>query len=67
MHSGPEISDVSDTFGEDAGKRGGLNSWATDDAFAPFLTEVVHDFSWAQKRNERRRQRKADKRKREAA
>lgn len=67
LHSGPEISDVSDTFGEDAGKRDGLNSWASDDAFAPFLTEVVHDFSWAQKRNERRRQREAANRKREAA
>lgn len=67
LHSGPEISDVSDTFGEDAGKRDGINNWAADDAFALFLTEVVHDFSWAQKRNERRRQREAAKRKRQAA
>lgn len=67
LHSGPQISDVSDTFGEDAGKRDGLNNWAADDAFAPFLTDVIHDFSWAQKRNERRRQRDAAKRKREAA
>lgn len=67
LHSGPEIGHVSDTFGEDAGKREGLNNWAADDAFAPFLTDVIHDFSWAQKRNERRRQREAAKRKREAA
>lgn len=67
LHSGPEISDVSDTVEEDVGRRDGLNSWAADDAFAPFLTDVIHDFSWAQKRNERRRQREAAKRKREAA
>lgn len=66
LHSGPEISDVSDTLEEDAGKREGLNTWAADDAFAPFLADTVHDFSWARKRNERRRQQEA-KRKREAA
>lgn len=67
LHSGPEISDVSDTVEEDAGKREGLNNWAADDAFTPFLTDGVHDFTWAQKRNERRRQREAARRKREKA
>ncbi|MEO3387337.1 hypothetical protein [Mesorhizobium sp. CAU 1741] len=67
LHSGPEISHVSDTVDEDAGKRDGLNNWASDDAFAPFLADVIHDFSWAQKRNERRRQREAAKRKKQAA
>lgn len=66
LHSGPEIGDVLDTFGEDAGKRDGLNNWATDDAFAPFLENVIHDFSWAAKRNERRRQREAARRKKAA-
>ena len=32
---------------------------AADDAFALFLTDVIHDFSWAQKRNECRRHRQA--------
>jgi hypothetical protein len=63
LHSGPEISDVSDTVDDDAGKREGLNSWAADDAFQPFLDSIAHDFSWAAKRNERRRQREAQKRK----
>lgn len=67
LRCGPEISDVSDTVEEDAGKRDGLNNWAADDAFSPFLADVVHDFSWAQKRNERRRQREAARRKKEAA
>lgn len=67
LHSGPEISDVSDTVEEDAGKRNGLNNWAADDAFSPFLADVIHDFSWAAKRNERRRQRAALKRQKEAA
>jgi hypothetical protein len=66
LQSGPEISDVCDTFGEDAGKREGLNNWAAEDAFAPFLENVIHDFSWAAKRNERRRQREAAKRKKAA-
>lgn len=57
LHNDAEIGHVSDTFGDDAGRRDGLNSWAADDAFSPFLTDAIHDFSWAAKRNERRRQR----------
>jgi hypothetical protein len=67
LHSGPEISDVLDTVEEDVGRREGLNNWAADDAFTPFLVDVKHDFSWAAKRNERRRQREAARRKNEAA
>jgi hypothetical protein len=63
LASGHEISDVLDTVEEDAGRRDGLNSWATDDAFTSFLVDQKHDFSWAGKRNQQRRQREAQKRK----
>lgn len=67
LHSGPEFGDVLDTVEEDVGRREGLNNWAADDAFSPFLADGKHDFSWSAKRNERRRQREAAKRKKEAA
>lgn len=67
LHSGPEIGDVLDTVEEDAGKRNGLNNWAAEDAFTSFLADQKHDFSWADKRNQLRRQREAAKRKKEAA
>lgn len=64
LSCGHEISDVSDTIAEDAGKRDNLNSWLADDAFAPFMSsEPQAAFSWAKKRNERRRQRDAHRRK----
>lgn len=66
LHSGPEIGDVSDTVEDDVGRREGLNSWMADGALASVVSEAA-DFSWAQKRWERRRQREAAKRKREAA
>ncbi|TIM09154.1 hypothetical protein [Mesorhizobium sp.] len=64
--SGAKIDDVSGTVEEDAGKREGLNSWAADDAFEPFVAVYTKSFgkevaapkgafSWAAKRNERRR------------
>jgi hypothetical protein len=59
----PEMGDVSDTIAEDVGKRERLNSWASDDAFQPFLESAVHDFNWADKRNARRRQQEAKRRK----
>jgi hypothetical protein len=63
---GHEISDVTDTIAEDAGKRDGLNNWLADDAFTSFISnEPASAFSWAAKRNERRRQQ--EKRRREAA
>jgi hypothetical protein len=67
LHSGPEIGDVLDTVEEDAGKRNGLNNWAAEDAFTSFLADQKHDFSWAEKRNQLRRQRQAERRKNEAA
>jgi hypothetical protein len=58
----PEISDISATLAEDVGQRDGLNSWLADDAFAPFMVGIKDDFSWAAKRNERRRQQAARQR-----
>lgn len=70
---GPEISDVSGTLADDAnGRETGLGSWASDEAFQPLTfaringtrqIEVEGDFSWARKRNERRRQQEAKRRK----
>lgn len=78
----PEFDHVSDTVAVDAsGEETGLNSWWSDDAFQPIVIqrEVINDriavqsipvspqeFSWAAKRNERRRQREAAKRKEQA-
>ena len=63
-----EIRDVSDTLTGDAGGREtGLNSWAADDAFGPVIPGFA-ECGWAARRNARRRQREARKRKaREAA
>lgn len=63
LQSGPEFGHLSITLDEDAGRREGLDNWAADDAFSPFIVGVKEDFSWAEKRNERRRKRDAAKRK----
>ncbi|RWO58763.1 hypothetical protein [Mesorhizobium sp.] len=57
-----EIRDVSATITEDAGERDSLNSWIADGAFAKILSSEHDDFSWAAKRNERRRQQEARRR-----
>lgn len=66
LHVGAEISDVSATFAEDVGKRDGLDSWLSPDAFTTDFSLTHADFSWAAKRNERRRQREAAARKEQA-
>ncbi|WP_144378511.1 hypothetical protein [Mesorhizobium amorphae] len=79
----PEFDDISDTLtGVASGCETGLNSWASDDAFQPFIKcrEVINDhiaiqtvdapqseFDWARRRNEVRRQREAKKRQKQAA
>lgn len=75
----PEISDVSATVTEPAsGHETGLNSWADDDAFQPIVIlqspghrRIVDiseaDFTWAKRRNERRRQQAKKRKQREAA
>ncbi|SFQ82402.1 hypothetical protein SAMN05216176_1341 [Nitratireductor indicus] len=44
----------------------GITAWASDEAFTSYLSDKPADFSWAQKRWERRRRREA-KKKQEAA
>ncbi|TPL40677.1 hypothetical protein [Mesorhizobium sp. B2-4-6] len=66
LRSGDEKGHFSGTIEEDGGEREGLDYWAADGALSSFLTDGKDDFSWATKRNERRRQREA-KRKRKAA
>lgn len=62
LHHPHEISDVSATLAEEAGNRDQLNSWMSDSAFAPFMQgEPQSAFAWAQRRNERRRQREKRK------
>lgn len=56
LHPTNEMGDVSDTFEADAGQRETLNSWLADGAFAKLMSPEFDDFSWAAKRNERRRQ-----------
>jgi len=63
LPEGREIGDLSDNMAEDAGERKPPRNWSSDDAFSSFITDAEHDFSWADKRNERRRQREARKRK----
>jgi hypothetical protein len=45
----------------------GITSWADDEAFQPFISGAKHDFSWAEKRNEIRRQKRAAALKKQAA
>jgi hypothetical protein len=61
-----EIGDVCGTLAEDAGERDNLNSWIADGAFAKILSSENDDFSWAAKRNERRRQQDQARRKQAA-
>lgn len=63
---GHEISDLSDTIAEDVGERDKLNSWLAPGAFAADTSPETFDFSWADKRNERRRQQEARRRKEQA-
>lgn len=58
----PEISHVADSLAVLRSEADGIVSWAADDAFLPFQSDAQHDFSWAAKRNERRRQREARRR-----
>jgi len=59
----PENDHDPATIAEDVSEPRSPRSWMSDDAFAPFLSEGPFDFSWAEKRNEIRRQREARRRK----
>lgn len=57
LHSGGENEHISDTIAEDVSSREKLNSWMSENA--RLACEGEADFSWAQKRWERRRKREA--------
>jgi len=61
LRAGPEIDHISVNIDEPSHTL----TWRDDDAFSPTAVPELRDFSWAEKRNEMRRQR--DQRKREAA
>lgn len=73
----PEIGDIEPNIAGRVQEQNGITSWTADDAFNSFLinpksvrNRVDVDeagFSWAAKRNQRRRQREAKKRKQEVA
>ena len=56
---GPEISHIPVNIEADAPK---TNSWMDDGAFSPIERPELRDFTWANKRNEARRQREAKRR-----
>jgi hypothetical protein len=62
----PEITDIDAILGKRASDKLRSFAWAADDAFLPFLSDAKNDFSWAQKRNEIRRQREQQRRKQAA-
>ncbi|GLQ36732.1 hypothetical protein GCM10007908_03520 [Rhizobium albus] len=55
----PENDYLPDNIATLRTERNGVQAWADDLAFQPFIASVEHDFSWAEKRNELRRQRAA--------
>lgn len=59
----PEIGDIESIIEIDAPTSHRTYSWADDQAFQPFIEGAKHEFSWAERRNEIRRQREARKRK----
>jgi hypothetical protein len=59
----PEKEDIPAILNEVATRAERVRSWASPDAFQPFGDGSCSDFSWAEKRNERRRQHEARKQK----
>lgn len=57
LRVGPEISDIHVNIADVAHKL----TWRDDGAFSPVAVPELRDFSWADKRNEMRRQREAKK------
>jgi len=63
----PENEHIDANIASRVREQDGITAWAADDAFTSFFADRPADFSWVAKRNERRRQREARKRKQEAA
>lgn len=66
LRRGADFDHIPATIAEDAGRQNQQNHWRADGALVPFLTDGKDDFSWADKRNELRRQRAARKKKQAA-
>jgi hypothetical protein len=64
---GPVFEHISDMIGAGSISEEGLRSIMDDTAFSPIGVLGERDFSWVEARNEIRRQREADRRKRQAA
>ncbi len=62
----PETDYFADNIREPR-RSNGITSWADGDAFRPFVAGAETDFSWSEKRNEQRRQRRAARLKKQAA
>lgn len=67
LHSGTDLSDIRDTAEAGAGEEKSPASWLSETGFTNVFSLGEAEFSWAEKRNEMRRQREAAKRKKEAA
>lgn len=63
----PETDYFADKIRDRVQTTDGITSWWQDGAFQPIIAGAKHDFSWAQKRNEIRRQRRAAMLKKQAA
>jgi hypothetical protein len=63
----PENEHIDANIASRVREHDGIKAWAADDAFTSILSDDPADFSWAQKRNELRRQREARKRKQKEA
>lgn len=63
----PENGHIEPNIEDERADERGVTSWASDEAFTSYFSNDPADFSWSDRRNERRRQREAKKRKQEAA
>lgn len=63
----PENGHIEPNIEDERAEERGVTSWASDEAFTSYFSNDPADFSWSDRRNERRRQREAKKRKQEAA
>ncbi len=63
----PENGHIEPNIEDERSEERGVTSWASDEAFASYFSNDTADFSWAEQRNGRRRQREANKREQEAA
>ncbi|WP_152552973.1 hypothetical protein [Nitratireductor basaltis] len=63
----PASGQIDTNIADEPDEARGVLTWRSDAAFTSIITDKPADFSWAQKRWERRKQKQAAKRKQEAA